>query len=46
MILAECNNAHLLWMPGHKGVEGNEIAEQLAKWAHCTHFKFPVPACE
>jgi hypothetical protein len=31
MILAEHNNVQLLWVPGHKGTEGNESADQLAK---------------
>jgi ribonuclease HI len=35
--LAECNNVQLLCMPGHKGIEGNEIADQLAKRARCIH---------
>jgi ribonuclease HI len=28
MILAECNKVHVMWVRGHKGTEGNEIADQ------------------
>jgi hypothetical protein len=31
MILAEHNNVQLLWVPGQKVMEGNEISDQLAK---------------
>jgi ribonuclease HI len=31
MVLAECNNVQLLWMLGHKGTEGDENADQLAR---------------
>ena len=28
--LAEHNKIQLVWMPGHMGIDGNEIADQLA----------------
>jgi hypothetical protein len=31
MILAECNNVQLLWVPEQKRIEGNETADQLAR---------------
>lgn len=30
MILAECNTVHLVWVLGHKRIQSNEIADQLA----------------
>jgi len=29
--LAEHNRIELGWMPGHVGIDGNEIADQLAR---------------
>jgi hypothetical protein len=31
MVLAECTSFHFLWVLAHKEIEGNEIADQLAK---------------
>jgi ribonuclease HI len=31
MTLAECNNVQLLWVLRHKGIEGDETADQLAR---------------
>jgi hypothetical protein len=28
--LAECNRIQLVWVPGYTGIDGNEIADQLA----------------
>jgi hypothetical protein len=45
MILAECNKVHLMWVPGHNGIKGNEIADQLAKMGSLHPFIGPEPAC-
>jgi hypothetical protein len=45
MILAECNKVHLMWVPGHKGIEGNEIADQLARRGSLNLLTGPEPAC-
>jgi hypothetical protein len=44
MILAECNSGELLWVLGHEGIEGTEIADRLAKRCS-TLFMEPEPAC-
>jgi len=38
-----CNSVRLLWVPGHCGVPGNEIANDLAKKAASTLFIGPEP---
>jgi hypothetical protein len=45
MILVECNSVQLLWVLGHKGAEGNETADQLAKRSLLHPFIGPEPAC-
>jgi hypothetical protein len=45
LTLAEHNNVQLLWMPGHKGIEGNETANQLAKRGLLHPITGPEPAC-
>jgi hypothetical protein len=45
MILAECNKVHLLWALGHKGVEGNEITDHLARRGSLHPVIGPGPAC-
>jgi hypothetical protein len=44
-ILAECNNGQFLWVPGHKGTEGNKISNQPAKSGSLHPFIGPKPAC-
>jgi ribonuclease HI len=45
MILAERNSVELLWVPGHKGTGGNEIADQLAERGLQHPVMEPEPAC-
>jgi len=37
------NFVQLLWIPGHSNIEGNEIADGLAKQAAITDFTGPEP---
>jgi len=37
------SGVRLLWVPGHHGVEGNEIADMLAKQVACLDFVGPEP---
>jgi ribonuclease HI len=34
----------LFWVPGHSGIRGNEIADELAREGSAHHFVGPVPA--
>jgi hypothetical protein len=45
MILTECNNVQLLWVPGHKVTEGIHIAEKWARRGSLQLLIGPEPAC-
>jgi ribonuclease HI len=42
--LAEHNRSQLLWVPGHMGIDGNEIADQLARQGSSYPLTGPEPA--
>ncbi|XP_050335810.1 uncharacterized protein LOC126762809 [Bactrocera neohumeralis] len=42
--LSLCNRVHLIWVPGHKGVEGNEKADELARTAAASKMWGPEPS--
>ena len=41
--ITESNKVSLVWVPGHSGIEGNEIADQLAREASQTRTFGPEP---
>jgi hypothetical protein len=45
MKLAKHNRVQLIWVPGHKSIEDNEIADQLARFRSDCPFIGPEPAC-
>jgi len=42
-LLSVHNNLRLLWVPGHCGFEGNEMADLLAEQASASSFTCPKP---
>jgi hypothetical protein len=43
--LAEHNRVQLIWVPGHEGIVGNKLADQLARTGSEHPFTGPEPAC-
>lgn len=43
--LSANNHVMLKWVPGHRGIEGNEMADQLAKEGALRPFCGPEPIC-
>jgi hypothetical protein len=46
MKLAEYNRAHLIWVPEHMKIEGNEITDRLSKPDFEDLFMGPETACD
>jgi ribonuclease HI len=44
MKLGSCNKVQLVWVPGHKGIPGNEKADDLARKRSIVPFHGPEPA--
>jgi ribonuclease HI len=44
MRLAEHKRVQLIWVPGHMGIDGNEMADQLARQGSSYPFIGPEPA--
>ena len=44
MKLAEHNRIQFVWVPGHVGVDGNEIADELARQGSSHPLTGPKPA--
>jgi ribonuclease HI len=43
--LARNNRVQLIWVPGHEGIVGNEMSDQLARTGYEHPFIGPQPAC-